>query len=379
MKTLSCLLLAWVCSALPGLAADDAAPAPAPRPDLPAGLYAEFVTPHGAVICELFAAQVPLTVTSFVGLAEGTLGPKPGTPYFNGLKFHRVVPDFVVQGGDPLGNGEGGPGYEFADEFGPGLRHDDVGILSMANAGPDTNGSQFFLTLKPVNRLNYLHSVFGRTVHGRDVLALIRQDDAILAVNILRIGPAAAAFRADQAAFDALAAQARKFTHPYFDDAENLLPLDPPRARNFNFKLANFARATGVKVYARLYATYTPETPGQRPGNYTGRLARQLGVGPDGVLAAYFADIDQWGLWIGDELLPRLMGRPGTVREFTKDGALHQAKQAFLASARAQADTYLAEATRAAPPDQPLTDAQKIKLQVDALLDGLIQRLEPAP
>jgi cyclophilin family peptidyl-prolyl cis-trans isomerase len=344
---------------------------------LPDGLYAEFVTPRGTVICELFFEKTPLTVANFVGLAEGTLGPRPGQPYFNGIKFHRVVPDFVVQGGDPTGNGNGGPGYSFPDEFIPGLRHDDAGILSMANAGPDTNGSQFFLTLREVNRLNYLHSVFGRTVRGREVLPLIEQDDVMTAVNILRIGAAAAAFRADQAAFDALVAQATRHTHAHFDDPENLLPAQPPRARNFNFKLANFERATGVRLLVRLQGKYEPETPGQRPGTHVGRLARRLALGPDDVLAVYFADIDQWAFWAGDARLQQFMGRNGTVKEFMQDGELHRAKQAFLAEARTRAEVYLREAEAAATAERPLTEAQKIKLKVDGLVDTLIEKFEP--
>jgi len=348
-------------------------------PSLPDGLYAEFVTPRGTVVCELFFEQTPLTVANFVGLAEGTLGPRPGKPYFNGLKFHRVVPDFVVQGGDPLGTGSGGPGYDFPDEFVAGLRHDAVGILSMANAGPDTNGSQFFLTLREVNRLNYLHSVFGRTVRGLEVLPLIEQQDEMTAVNILRIGGAAQAFRADQAAFDALAAQTTRHVHAHFDDPENLLPAQPPRARNFNFKLANYERATGVRILARLVAKYEPETPGQRPGSYVGVIARRLNLATSDILAIHFADIDQWGVWFGEDRLAQLMGRSGTVKEFMRDGALHQAKQALIAAAQAQAAVFLAEAEAATPPDKPLTDAQKLKLKVDGMVDALIQKFEPSP
>ena len=115
-------------------------------------------------------------MTNFVGLAEGTLGPSPRKPFFDGLTFHRVVPNFVIQGGDPLGTGEGGPGYMFPDEFSPRLGHGSIGILSMANAGPDTNGSQFFITLAPAGRLDFLHSVFGRTVPGSDVLGVESQE-----------------------------------------------------------------------------------------------------------------------------------------------------------------------------------------------------------
>lgn len=366
------------------LAAEPSAPPPGPAANLPDGLYAEIVTPRGLLTAELFYAQTPLTVASFVGLAEGTLGPKKGAPFFNGLKFHRVVPNFVVQGGDPLGTGEGGPGYSFADEFRPGLRHGAAGMLSMANSGPDTNGSQFFLTLKDVTRLNYLHSVFGRVVHGLEVLPLIQQDDAITAVNIRRVGPAAQAFRADQAAFDQLAAGAKKFSAAAepgpttnFDDPDKVLPAEPPRALGFQRKLANYERATGLKIYARICAKFTPETPDQRPGNLAGSMAKKLGLPAGSVLAVYFADLGKWGLWIGDGLLPRFTGRAGTARELMKDGILHQAKQDFLTAAKVQAEIYTAEAVKATPPDQPITDAQRIKYQVDAVLDALLFKFEP--
>ncbi|HYD84011.1 MAG TPA: peptidylprolyl isomerase, partial [Opitutus sp.] len=312
---------------------------------------------------------------NFVGLAEGTLGPTPRQPFFNGLAFHRVVPGFVIQGGDPLGTGEGGPGYEFPDEFVPSLRHDAAGILSMANAGPDTNGSQFFITLAPVNRLNYLHSVFGRVVRGLDVLPQIQRGDAITSVTIRRIGAAAEAFRADEAAFAALLAKTPRATPPHFDDLDGVLPVDPPRAKTFDYKLANLERASGVKLYARVFANFTPETPAQRPGNFAGSLAKKLHLPPDAILAVYFADLHQWGLWIGDDRLADFMGRPGTVREFTRSGALHEAKQSLLDTATADAEAAIAEAEQRVPA-QPLTAAQKIKLHVDAVLDALIFKFE---
>lgn len=355
------------------LAADET-----PAAALPDGLYAEFVTPRGTFTCELFFQKTPLTVANFVGLAEGTLGPKPGTPYFNGLKFHRVVPDFVVQGGDPLGTGSGGPGYSFPDEFVPGLRHDDVGILSMANAGPDTNGSQFFLTLKPVNRLNYLHSVFGRTIRGREVLPLIQKDDVMTTVTIRRIGAAAQAFKADAATFQALAAAAKQFPHPHFDDPENLLPSDPPRARAFNFKLINFERATGQKIYARVYSAFEPETPGQRPIDAVNDLARQLGVRDAGVLAVRFADTGKWSLWIADRLIPALLGGTVPADAAARETAIKEAKMALVAAVNAQGEQFIAEAAKAATPEKPLTDAQKLKLHVDAMLDALMNRFETA-
>jgi len=183
--------------------------------NLPDGLYAKITTPGGIIIARLFDQDAPLTVTNFVGLGEGTLGPNLGKPFYDGLTFHRVVPGFVIQGGDPLGTGDGDPGYEFPDEFSPKLRHDSIGVLSMANSGPDTNGSQFFITLAAENQLNYLHSVFGKMVSGLEVLPRVQQGDK-MEVKILRLGTAAKAFRADQQTFQELIAKAPKAAFPTF-------------------------------------------------------------------------------------------------------------------------------------------------------------------
>lgn len=353
---------------------------------LPDGLYAEFATPRGAIVAELFYRQVPLTTASFVGLAEGALGPKKGTPFFNGLKFHRVVPNFVVQGGDPLGTGAGDPGYSFADEFVPGLRHNDAGILSMANNGPDTNGSQFFFTLREVNRLNYLHSVFGRVVRGREILPLIEANDPMITVTIRRIGAAAQAFRADQAAFDALAAKAPRFrgaSEPgpaaHFDDPDHLLATEPPRALAFQRKLANFERATGRKVYARLAAKFTPAQPGQKLGVVVEAMARKIGLPADSVLAVYFADLQQWGLWIGDDYLAPFLGHAMPKADMMAPGGLHDQKLALFAAAKAEADLTTEDAIRHSPPGPAMTDVQRLKLQVDAVLDALLFKFEPKP
>ena len=143
-------------------------------------VYAEFVTNEGNFTIRLFDQEAPHTVANFVGLAEGTkewtdprTNKKVTAPYYDGIIFHRVIDGFMIQGGDPLGQGVGGPGYKFADEFHPSLRHSKAGILSMANAGPNTNGGQFFITLGPTPHLDNKHSVFGEVESGMDVVRKI--------------------------------------------------------------------------------------------------------------------------------------------------------------------------------------------------------------
>ena len=168
------------------------------------GLYAKFSTSKGVITVALTPEKTPGTVGNFVGLAEGTQKnneKKAGEPYYNGLKFHRVIPDFMIQGGCPQGSGMGGPGYQFEDEFHPDLRHDAPGVLSMANAGPGTNGSQFFITHGPTPWLDNKHTVFGKVVEGQDIVDAIAQDDTIESLTIERIGSEAKAFDA-QAAFE---------------------------------------------------------------------------------------------------------------------------------------------------------------------------------
>jgi cyclophilin family peptidyl-prolyl cis-trans isomerase len=175
------------------------------------GLYAQMNTNRGRILISLEYLKTPLTVANFVGLAEGTIAfeNRPaGKPFFDGLVFHRVIGDFMIQGGDPLENGTGGPGYRFPDEIAPELVHDGAGVLSMANSGPDTNGSQFFITHKATPWLDGFHAVFGRVQEGQEVVDAIRQGDRIDSVKILRIGAEARNFRVDQALFDRLLEEA---------------------------------------------------------------------------------------------------------------------------------------------------------------------------
>ena len=354
---------------------------------LPDGLYAEFTTPRGTVTAELFYTRAPLMCVNFVSLAEGSREARNGRPLYTGLTWYRVVPGFVLQSGNPgLRDTDALPAPvtpHFPDEFIPGLGHDAAGILSMANAGPDTNSCEFFLTLAPTPRLNYLHSVFGRVVRGLDVLPRITQDDAF-SIKILRVGPAAQAFRADAASFAALAAARPKFTAArepgptaHFDDPQKLLPAAPPRAKNFNYKLANFERTTGHRLVACLLEKSPPDTEGRKLNNYLRDLAEKLGVLQNGALVLYVADRDEWKLWIGDASAPAFMGRPGTVKDFMQGGAFHQAKQVLLTAAIAEGIAAYDAQKAAAPDGSPPPASRRLKLTTDALLDRLIFRFEP--
>ncbi|AWM14714.1 peptidylprolyl isomerase [Flavobacterium sp. NRK F10] len=166
------------------------------------GIYAKFNTPKGSILVKLTHDKTPGTVGNFVGLAEGHLENNVlpmGKPYYDGLTFHRVIPDFMIQGGCPQGTGVGGPGYQFDDEFHPDLVHDGPGVLSMANAGPGTNGSQFFITHVPTPWLDGKHTVFGHVVEGQDVVDAIAQGDRIDSVEIIRVGEEAKKWNAIEA------------------------------------------------------------------------------------------------------------------------------------------------------------------------------------
>ena len=370
-------------------------------------LYADIETSKGLIEAELDFEHAPLTAMNFVGLAEGTLpfeGRPKATGFYDGTTFHRVVKDFVIQGGDPASAdpafpvdklGDGGPGYSFPDEFSPRLRHDMAGVLSMANDGPDTNGSQFFITLRETNRLNYLHSVFGQVVRGMDVVNRIEQGDKIVRVTIRRGGegdgaaataarvdnpaephpadlaasPAplsrAEGFRASPEAFAALKEAVLHARHPgppegfvpLVDDTKQLPDL---RVKNFNYKLANYQRTTGHRIAVRLAPEFKPDAPGQTAANATKLVGGALHLPDNGdmALACFFAEGNLWSLRLGEETYPALIGEPGTTEQLIASGALRRGKEEILHAAT------------------DLTKAGKLKEGVDALLDTLILRLD---
>jgi cyclophilin family peptidyl-prolyl cis-trans isomerase len=255
---------------------------------------------------------MPLTVMSFVGLAEGTLGPVAGKPFFDGLQFHRVVPGFVIQGGDPTGTGRGGPGYRFPDEFAAGLRHDGPGWLSMANSGPDTNGSQFFITLGPARYLDFVHAIFGRVTEGLDLLPQIQPGDT-MQVKIIRRGAVATGFRADRAAFDALLARASHWNPPHLEDKMSATAGAPPwQAKYLEMRLSNLARFTGREIYVRLVDRLEPEAPGETTAEALEQLWRRLHLASDAILVCYTASDDSWQL---------KTGRQGVALPAAKTGA----------------------------------------------------------
>ena len=166
------------------------------------GIYAKFNTAKGSILVKLTHDLTPGTVGNFVALAEGNMENKikpQGVKFYDGLKFHRVIPDFMIQGGCPQGTGTGDPGYKFDDEFHPDLRHDAPGVLSMANSGPGSNGSQFFITHIATPWLDNKHTVFGNVIEGQDVVDAVAQGDVLESVEILRVGEEAKNWNAIEA------------------------------------------------------------------------------------------------------------------------------------------------------------------------------------
>ncbi len=166
------------------------------------GIYAKFNTTKGAILVKLTHDLTPGTVGNFVGLAEGNLENKvkpQGVKFYDGLKFHRVIPDFMIQGGCPQGTGTGDPGYKFDDEFHPSLKHNRPGVLAMANSGPGTNGSQFYITHIPTDWLDNKHTVFGHVIEGQDIVDAVEQGDVLESLEIIREGEEAKNWNAIEA------------------------------------------------------------------------------------------------------------------------------------------------------------------------------------
>ncbi len=262
--------LKMVSAGLLGVAVASSTVANAANRNLPDGLYAEISTKKGVILLQLYYDKTPMTVTNFVGLTEGKLTAAKGKPFYDGLKFHRVVDNFMIQGGDPAGNGSGGPGYSFPDEIDPTLKHDVPGVLSMANRGPATNGSQFFITHVPTPWLDGKHTIFGKVIEGQAVVDSIKQNDGIDKVTILRVGKAAQAFKPDQAKFDALVAAAAGPKKPQTAQAVDTAGFE---------KMIKQKWPTATKTASGLMYVVTKEGAGSKPqkgqnvsAHYTGTL-----------------------------------------------------------------------------------------------------------
>lgn len=227
------------------------------------GIFANFVTNKGTIVVQLEYQKTPITVANFISLVEGkntfvTDEKLKGKPFYDGLKFHRVIKDFMIQGGDPAGNGSGGPGYSFKDEF-TDLKHSKGGILSMANSGPATNGSQFFITHKETPWLDGKHTVFGQVTQGMDVVNKIEQNDIITKVTITRKGALAAKFNAVKVFSDYYANKAEDAKKQAAIDAENRAKQAGIQAENKRVYLEKYGNVIKEKA-AYLAATKATAT-----------------------------------------------------------------------------------------------------------------------
>jgi cyclophilin family peptidyl-prolyl cis-trans isomerase len=232
------------------------------------GIFATIATNKGNIVVQLEYQKTPVTVANFIALAEGkntfvTNEKLKAKPFYDGLKFHRVIPDFMIQGGDPSGNGSGGPGYAFKDEF-TDLKHNKGGILSMANSGPASNGSQFFITHKETPWLDGKHTIFGHVTQGMDIVNLIAQNDVILKVTITRNGASAKAFNAPKVFSDYYSNKAEDAKKQALIDAENKnkqAAVEGEAKRVYNEKYADVI-ATKAAYLAKEKATATTTASG---------------------------------------------------------------------------------------------------------------------
>lgn len=267
------------------------------------GLFAEMETSKGKILLELTYDKTPVTVANFVTLAEGTnshvTDPKlKGKPFYDGLKFHRVISDFMIQGGDPAGNGSGGPGYRFKDEI-TDLKHDAGGILSMANSGPATNGSQFFITHKPTPWLDGKHTVFGNVISGMDVVNAIAQNDLIKRVTIIRKGSAAQKFDAVSVLNNYFVAQAEEIRRQQAEQDAKKLQIE----QAVKSKAANLAslKSKATKTKTGLQFSFLEKGKGAKPAAGSKIYVSYAGYLSDGTLfdsnieavAEQFGKLDQ--------------------------------------------------------------------------------------
>lgn len=258
------------------------------------GLFAEIETSKGKIMLQLEYEKVPVTVANFVALAEGKnpmVDAKfTGKPFYDGLKFHRVIADFMIQGGDPDGNGQGGPGYKFKDEIVPELKHTGPGILSMANAGPGTNGSQFFITHKATPWLDGRHTVFGHVVEGQDVVNKIAQDDKIIKVTIIRKGVNAKKFDA-----------AKVFKASVEKAIADQKVMEAKTAKLKTDKIAQLAtiKAAGTKSETGLVYNIVSKGTGVKPANGATIYVHYAGYLEDGTLfdSSYEQVNKDYGKW----------------------------------------------------------------------------------
>lgn len=247
-------------------------------PKLKNGIYAKISTNKGDIMCQLEFEKTPVTVANYIALAEGkntfVAAEYKGKKLYDGLKFHRVIPQFMVQGGDPLENGSGDAGYKFKDEF-TDLKHDVPGIMSMANSGPGTNGSQFFITHLATPWLDGKHTVFGHVVEGMDVVNKIVQDDFIKSVQIIRKGTAAEKFDAPKVFSDSFAKEAE--TKKANDEKYKVV-------KDQKVATLNAIRATATKTASGLQYKITSKGTGKKPANGTNVYIHYAGFLENGEL-----------------------------------------------------------------------------------------------
>jgi len=258
------------------------------------GLFAEIETSKGKILVQLEYEKTPITVANFVALAEGKntmVNEKfSGKPFYDGLKFHRVIADFMIQGGDPDGNGSGGPGYKFKDEIVSELKHSGPGILSMANSGPGTNGSQFFITHKATPWLDGRHTVFGHVVNGQDIVNKIAQDDKIVKITIIRKG-------ANAKKFDA----AKVFKQSVENQVKEQKELEAKAAKVKADKVAYFAqeKATATKSESGLVYKIIKKGSDKKPEAGSTVYVHYAGHFEDGTLFdSSYEDVNKaFGKW----------------------------------------------------------------------------------